>query len=90
MIDDIEYTRDCRNRLETVLHTLIQDIGDIPIGVKGQFPFGWRKAAKGRTVWRLLEEVVSQNLEARSKILDILDFSPAESEIGVYDFSAIV
>ncbi len=32
-------------------------------------PFGWRKAAKGRIVWRIIEEVISQNLETHAKEL---------------------
>ena len=32
-------------------------------------PYGWRKAAKGRTVWRIVEEVISQGLEFQAKEL---------------------
>jgi len=87
MIDDIEYTRACRLELERAVRSLLTQIGDIPIGTPGQFPYGWRKAAKGRTVWRLLEEAISQNLEARAASLGIYDFVPADSEVGVYDFA---
>lgn len=57
-------------------------IGRIQIGNKDLFPFGWRKAAKGRSVWRILEECINQQLE-NSKVND---FSPSESEVGVFDF----
>lgn len=87
MSDEIEHVEKCRSRLAESMNTLITLIGDIPIGTSGQFPYGWRKAAKGRTVWRLLEEVISQNLEARAESLNMHDFRPASSEVGVYDFS---
>lgn len=73
--------------LNGVLSTLVEELGDLPIGNEGHFPFGWRKAAKGRTVWRLIEEAISQNLEVSAKKLGLIDFSPASSEVGVYDFS---
>ena len=69
------------------MRSLIKGIGQVPIGKPGQLPYGWRKSAKGRTVWRILEEVISQNLEAQASSLGIHDFSPAASEVGVYDFS---
>lgn len=73
--------------LNKVLSALVEDLGDIPIGDDGHFPFGWRKAAKGRTVWRLIEEAISQNLEINAQKLGLENFSPASSEVGVYDFS---
>jgi hypothetical protein len=76
-----------RATLEKCLKQLLAGIGEVQIGKPGQFPYGWRKAAKGRTVWRLLEEVISQNLEAQAGALGIHDFTPADSEVGVYDFS---
>ena len=60
----IQDTEDLRCRLEQSLTSLISKIGPIKIGTKNQFPYGWRKAAKGRTVWRILEEAINQNLEA--------------------------
>jgi len=83
-------TKDIRtslNLLNKVLSSLVEDLGDIPIGDEGHFPFGWRKSAKGRTVWRLIEEAISQNLEISAEKLGLIDFSPASSEVGVYDFS---
>jgi len=87
MVNEIEDIERHRAELERRLRSLIAKIGEVPIGNPGQFPFGWRKSAKGRTVWRLLEEVISQNIEAQGKSIGIHDFVPASSEVGVYDFS---
>ena len=54
-----------RRILEDKLNTLIMNIGDIPIASPKIMPYGWRKAAKGRTVWRIVEEVISQGLERK-------------------------
>jgi hypothetical protein len=83
-IDQVEV---CRCVLETAMNRLIEHIGIVQIGNAKQFPFGWRKAAKGRTVWRLLEELISQNLEAKFQELGFHTFEPSDSEVGVYDFS---
>lgn len=72
--------------LEEKLNLLIHDIGDIPIANKKIMPFGWRKAAKGRTVWRILEEIISQNLELYHKKYGFNEVNAASSEVGVYDF----
>ncbi len=66
--------------LSAALDVLLRDIGDVQIGNRKQFPLGWRKAAKGRSVWRLLEELISQNLETRFKSLGVSSFSTAFSE----------
>ena len=87
MSPEIEEVERCRAALEGMLHKLLALIGVVPIGTADQFPFGWRKSAKGRTVWRLLEELISQNLELRASDLGMQDFMPAASEVGVYDFS---
>lgn len=47
-----------RSYLEDRLNLLIHNIGDIPIASNRIMPYGWRKAAKGRTVWRIVEEVI--------------------------------
>jgi hypothetical protein len=83
-IEDIERHR---AELEKRLRVLVKDLGEVPIGKPGQFPYGWRKSGKGRTVWRILEEIISQGLESKSKSLGLHDFAPASSEVGVYDFS---
>ena len=81
-IQEIEYFR---TRLENSLSCLIRRIGPIQIGSVEQFPYGWRKSAKGRTVWRILEEVITQNLEDKHTLFDIERVVPADTEVGVYD-----
>ncbi|MBQ8187270.1 MAG: hypothetical protein IJ037_10440 [Clostridia bacterium] len=75
-----------RAYLEDKLNLLIQNIGDIPIANTRIMPYGWRKAAKGRTVWRIVEEVISQGLESQAQLLGFDSVHAAESEVGVYDF----
>ena len=75
-----------RKYLEDKLNQLIKNIGDIPIANNRIMPYGWRKAAKGRTVWRIVEEVISQGLESQVSSLGFDSVAPAESEVGVYDF----
>lgn len=75
-----------RKNLEDKLNKLIKNIGDIPIASKRIMPYGWRKAAKGRTVWRIVEEVISQGLEYQSTELGFDSVHAADSEVGVYDF----
>lgn len=72
--------------IESKLSSLIKEIGDIPIANNRIMPYGWRKAAKGRTVWRIVEEVISQGLESKANSLGFDSVHPAESEVGVYDF----
>lgn len=75
-----------RKYLENKLDALIKNIGNIPIANTRIMPYGWRKAAKGRTVWRIVEEVISQGLESQAKDLGFDSVHPADSEVGVYDF----
>lgn len=75
-----------RAYLEEKLNQLIRQIGNIPIANTTIMPYGWRKAAKGRTVWRIIEEIISQGLESRYEQLGFDSVHPAESEVGVYDF----
>ncbi|MDP1785000.1 MAG: hypothetical protein Q8K81_06200, partial [Sulfuricurvum sp.] len=74
-----------RSHLETDLNQLINNIGPIQIGTNKQFPNGWGKAAKGRTVWRIIEEAINQNLEANCEKLLMESISASESEVSVYD-----
>lgn len=90
MILGIESIKNNRNDLEVILVKLLKKIGKIQIGTKEQFPFGWRKAAKGRTVWRILEEAINQNLEKYIDDLGFKSIEPASSEVGVYDFSLVL
>lgn len=84
---EIEKTEQYRAQLEDCLNRLILDIGEVPIGKENHMPYGWCKAAKGRSVWRILEEIISQNLRKKALDLGLVDFTPASSEVGVYDFS---
>jgi len=86
-IKDIE---ERRNLLDASFNAVLKKIGKVKIGEPHQFPFGWRKAAKGRTVWRILEELITQNLEKHYKDIGLTEINPAESEVGVYDLSCKV
>lgn len=74
-----------RLRLQQSFDDLVSDISDIPIGDRRIFPYGWRKAAKGRTVWRILEEAVVQNLEAHPEKYGLATIEPSDSEVSIYD-----
>jgi hypothetical protein len=81
----IQKTEQYRQILQESFDTLIRKIDGIRIGTPAQFPFGWRKAAKGRTVWRIIEEVINQNLEKYYEDLGFSNMNPSESEVSVYD-----
>lgn len=83
----IHQTEQERKNLENKMNLLINNIGDIPVANPQLMPYGWRKAAKGRTVWRIVEEVISQGLEYQAKKLGFDSVHPADSEVGVYDLS---
>lgn len=87
-MDDRDFSAVERERqyLEEKLTALIRSIGDIPVATPAMMPYGWRKAAKGRTVWRIVEEIISQGLESRARDLGFDEVYPASSEVGVYDF----
>lgn len=68
-----------RKYLEDKLNVLIRNIGNIPIANTRIMPYGWRKAAKGRTVWRIVEEVISQGLESQANDLGFDSVHPADS-----------
>ncbi|WP_291914980.1 hypothetical protein [Chitinophaga sp. CB10] len=82
----VEQTDRRRLKLQACLDKLITKVGKIQIGTREQFPLGWRKAAKGRTVWRILEELITQNLEKYYNELGIVSMTTSDSEITVYDF----
>lgn len=81
----IEEIENLRNKLQESCNMLISSIGPIQIGKASQFPYGWRKAAKGRTVWRIIEEVITQNLEKYHQKFKIDNVAPSASEVSVYD-----
>ena len=72
------------------LKKLCLTIGKIAIGNKSQFPYGWRNAAKGRTVWRIIEEIVIQNLKKSAFEFGLSNVEFASSDIDVYDFKCNV
>lgn len=55
-VTQIENLRNC---VQSSMNMLIEGLGPIRIGLKRQFPYGWRKSAKGRTVWRIVEEIIT-------------------------------
>lgn len=75
-----------REFLENKLNQVVSSIGPIPIANPKIMPFGWRKSAKGRTVWRIVEEVITQNIEISAATLGFKSVNPADSEVGVFDF----
>ncbi|MBE7413673.1 MAG: hypothetical protein HS129_16685 [Leptospiraceae bacterium] len=85
MTTTIQQTEEYRAKLENCLNILRSKIEKIQIGSSKQFPFGWRKAAKGRTVWRIVEEAINQNLEKFHEELGIESIEPSDSEVSVYD-----
>ncbi|MCI5813673.1 MAG: hypothetical protein MR216_01880 [Bacteroidales bacterium] len=82
---NIEEIEDLRSKLQASCDLLVNSIGPIQIGKESQFPYGWRKAAKGRTVWRIVEEVITQNLEKYHSKFEIDNVIPSDSEVSVYD-----
>lgn len=74
-----------RQKLQQSIDLLIKNIGKIQIGSIGLFPYGWRKAAKGRTVWRIVEEIITQNLEKYHKKFMVDNVHASDSEVTVYD-----
>lgn len=86
----IQKTAEERDFIENKINIMIEKIGKIPIANRKIMPYGWRKAAKGRTVWRIVEEVISQNLEKYHLDLGFNSIEPAASEVGVYDFEFVL
>ncbi|MEG2947162.1 MAG: hypothetical protein RR837_10540, partial [Bacteroidales bacterium] len=74
-----------RIKLQESLDLLVNRIGPIQIGQKAQFPYGWRKAAKGRTVWRIVEEIIIQNLEKYYTEFNLKEIKSSEGEVTVHD-----
>jgi len=86
-MNEILKTEQSRKILETTFKKLIDDLGKIQIGTRKHFPYGWRKAKKGRTVWRLLEEIICQKLEEKADQYGFTKVTPSDSEVSVYDLS---
>ena len=83
--NELKEVESLRKSLEESLTKLIQKVGKVSIGKLEQFPFGWRKAAKGRTVWRIIEELITQNLEVHHNEFGISKVTASDSEVSVYD-----
>jgi len=84
-MNSIQQTELQISRLNRCFSKLLNKLGNINVGDKIQFPYGWRKAAKGRTVWRIVEEAISQNLEKYYSEFDLVEAKPSESEVSIYD-----
>ena len=82
----IEQIEELRVGLQKCFDLLVGKIGKVQIGTTRQLPYGWRKAAKGRTVWRILEELITQNLEKYHLEFGIASIKPSTSEVSVFDF----
>lgn len=82
----VEQIEELRSGLQESFDLLIRKIGRVQIGTREQFPFGWRKAAKGRTVWRILEELITQTLEKYHSEFNLEYIKPSESEVSIFDF----
>jgi hypothetical protein len=72
-------------QLRVSLNKLCKELGVIQIGSKKQFPNGWGKAAKGRTVWRIVEEAISQNLKVEREALGFGEVHPSDKEASIFD-----
>ena len=81
----IKETETLRANIQNSFELLIKKIGTIQIGLPSQFPYGWRKSAKGRTVWRIVEEIVTQNLQKYHSDFNLDKAEPSPSEVSVYD-----
>jgi len=79
-----------RAGLQESFNLLVQKINKIQIGTKDQFPYGWRNAGKGRTVWRILEELITQNLEKYPNEFKLKSITPSASEVSVFDFECCI
>jgi hypothetical protein len=86
-MDEITNIENVRSQIQESCKRLIDYVGPIKIGEPRQFPYGWRDAAKGRTVWRIVEEVITQNLEKYSEQFGIANFQSPGSEVAVYDMA---
>ncbi|TDY35339.1 hypothetical protein [Janthinobacterium sp. 75] len=85
-MNDVKITAAIRTALEASLKGLVQKIDKVQIGNIEQFPYGWGTAGKGRSVWRILEELITQNLQMYGKDFGMAKLTMPDSEVGVYDF----
>jgi len=83
--DALAGVREAMDRVDTALANVLSAIGGWEVVPKELVPLGLGRAAKGRTVWRLVEEVVKQNLQVRAEELGLADVTVPEDEVGPYD-----
>ena len=86
---EVKEIDELRQKLQLSCDLLIKKIGKIQIGTPELFPYGWRKAAKGRTVWRIVEEIITQNLEKHHTKFKVDSVNASDSEVTVYDMKCI-
>jgi len=82
----VKEIEELRTGLQQSFDLLVNKIQTIQIGSEEQFPYGWRKAGKGRTVWRILEELITQNLEKHYNDFGISHIVASDSEVSIHDF----
>jgi len=86
---EVKEIDELRQKLQLSCDLLIKKIGKIQIGTPELFPYGWRKAAKGRTVWRIVEEIITQNLEKHHTKFKVDSVNASNSEVTVYDMKCV-
>lgn len=86
---EVKEIDELRQKLQQSCDLLIKRIGKIQIGTPELFPYGWRKAAKGRTVWRIVEEIITQNLEKHHTQFKVDSVNASNSEVTVYDMKCV-
>lgn len=86
---EVKEIDELRQKLQQSCDLLIKRIGKIQIGTPELFPYGWRKAAKGRTVWRIVEEIITQNLEKHHTKFKVDSVNASNSEVTVYDMKCV-
>jgi len=86
---EVKEIDELRQKLQQSCDLLIKRIGKIQIGTIELFPYGWRKAAKGRTVWRIVEEIITQNLEKHHTKFKVDSVNASNSEVTVYDMKCV-
>jgi hypothetical protein len=72
-------------KIRRALDKVSEHLGPIQIGNIRQFPNGWGKARKGRTVWRIVEEAINQNLKAKCTTLGLDKVCPPDRETSIFD-----
>lgn len=78
-----------RNELDQVFRAFLAINHRIQIWPPEAFPYGWGSAAKGRTVWRILEELVTQNLIAYPARFGLQSANVSGSEVSIWDLQLV-